>query len=87
MKSETVTLQDKRTKFRMVEVKSDKIQLDGSEKTLGLFEDNSYRDEEMGVTGGMNSVSSSKSTLTTTNFAIFPLILTLLLNFCQFSET
>ena len=87
MKSETVTLQDKRTKFRMVEVKSDKMQRDGNEKTLGLFEDNTYRDEEMIVTGGINSESSSFSTLTTTDFAIFRLILTFLLNFCQFRKT
>mgnify|MGYP006903683471 CR=1 FL=1 len=41
MKSETVTLQDKRTKFRMVEVKSDKMQVGGSEKSVGVFEDRS----------------------------------------------
>ena len=81
MRSETVTLQDKRTNVRMVEVKSDK-----SEKLLGLFEDNSYREEEIFLT----STSSGGSIYThtaTTNFRIFPLILTLLLNFCQFTET
>ena len=63
----------------MVEVKSDKIQ-EESEKTLGLFDDNSFREEEIFVT-------SYAPSQTTTNLFIFPLILTLLLNFCQLSET
>ena len=81
MRSETVTLQDKRTNVRMVEVKSDK-----SEKLLGLFEDNSYREEEIFLTR-TSSGGSIYTHTATTNFLIFPLILTLLLNFCQFTET
>ena len=90
MKSETVSLLDKRTNFRMVEVKSDKIQDsigESEEKILGLFDDDSFREEEVFLTRSNSGLSSSKASLTETNLFIFPLILTLLLNFCQFSET
>ena len=89
MKSETVSLQDKRTNFRMVEVKSDKIQdsEESEEKILGLFDDNSFREDEVFLTRSNSGLSSSKASPAETNLFIFPLILTLLLNFCQFSET
>ena len=90
MKSETVSLQDKRTNFRMVEVKSDKIQDskgESEEKILGLFDDNSFREDEVFLTRSNSGLSSSKASLAETNLFIFPLILTLLLNFCQLSET
>ena len=90
MKSETVSLLDKRTNFRMVEVKSDKIQDsigESEEKILGLFDDDSFREEEVFLTRSNSGFFSSKASLTETNLFIFPLILTLLSNFCQFSET
>ena len=38
----------------MVEVKSEKVH-GGSEKTLGLFDDNSYREDEIFLSGTNNS--------------------------------
>ena len=46
MKSDTLKIQDKRTNFRMVEVKSEKIQ-EESGKLLSLFDDNSYREDDI----------------------------------------
>ena len=75
-------IRDKTTKIRMVEVKSEKI--DGeSEKTLGLFDDNSYREDEIFLSGTNGSYKPSKAT----NLFILALILTLLVNFSQFSQT
>ena len=44
MKSDEIVLQDKRTNIRVVEVKSDSEE---SGKILGLFDDDSYREEEI----------------------------------------
>ena len=49
MKSDTVIIQDKRTNFRMKEVKSEVVS-EESEKTLSLFDDNTYRDEDNFIT-------------------------------------
>ena len=67
MKSETVSLLDKRTNFRMVEVKSDKIQDsigESEEKILGLFDDDSFREEEVFLTRSNSGFFSSKGSLT-----------------------
>jgi len=75
-------IRDKTTNVRMVEVKSEKV--DGeSEKTLGLFDDNSYREDEIFLSGTNDSYKPSQAT----NLFILALILTLLLNFSQFSKT
>ena len=66
----------------MVEVKSEKI--DGeSEKTLGLFDDNSYREDEIFLSG----TSDSYKIYLPTNLFILALISTLFLNLSQFSQT
>ena len=82
MKSERVVIRDKMTKVRMIVVKSEEVQ-EESEKTLGLFDDNSYREEEIFLAG----TNGSYKTFQPTNLFILALILTLLLNFCQFSQT
>ena len=70
-------IRDKTTKFRMVEVKSEKV--DGeSEKTLGLFDDNSYREDEIFLSG----TSDSYKIYQPTNLFL-ALILPLFLNFSQ----
>ena len=75
-------IRDKTTKVRMVEVKSEKI--DGeSEKTLGLFDDNSYREDEIFLSG----TSDSYKIYQPTNLFILALISTLFLNLSQFSQT
>ena len=82
MKSDSITIQDKRTNFRMIEVKSENIQ-EESEKILSLFDDNSYREDEIFLTRtNSKSITSISESLLT-----FTIILTLLLNFCQFGET
>ena len=82
MKSDSITIQDKRTNFRMIEVKSENIQ-EESEKILSLFDDNSYREDEIFLTRtNSKSITSISESLLT-----FAIILTLLLNFCQFGET
>ena len=66
----------------MVEVKSEKI--DGeSEKTLGLFDDNSYREDEIFLSG----TSDSYKIYQPRNLFILALISTLFLNLSQFSQT
>ena len=82
MKSETVTTRDKRTNFRTVEVKSDALN-DNGEKLLGLFEDNSFGDEEIFLTRAQNNFASSAQA----KCYIFSLILTLVSNFCQLGKT
>ena len=67
----------------MVEVKSEKVH-GGSEKTLGLFDDNSYREDEIFLSGTSND---GYQIYQPTNLFILALILTLLVNFCQFSQT
>ena len=66
----------------MVEVKSEKVQGE-SEKTLGLFDDNSYREEEIFLSG----TSDSQEMYQPTNLFILALISTLFLNLYQFSQT
>ena len=66
----------------MVEVKSEKVH-GGSEKTLGLFDDNSYREDEIFLSG----TNESQNIYQQTNFVILASILTLTLNFRQFSQT
>ena len=71
-------IRDKTTKIRMVEVKSEKI--DGeSEKTLGLFDDNSYREDEIFLSG----TSDSYKIYQPTNLVILALISTLFINLSQ----
>ena len=82
MKSETVVVMDKRTNVRMVEVKSENVH-EESEKILGLFEDNSFREEEIFL-GGSNA--NCKKYLSTKLF-IISIILTLLSNFRRLSQT
>ena len=75
-------IRDKTTKVRMVEVKSEKVQGE-SEKTLGLFDDNSYREEEIFLSG----TSDSQEMYQPTNLFILALISTLFLNLYQLSQT
>lgn len=82
MKSETVVVTDKRTNVRMIEVKSENVH-EESEKILGLFEDNSFREEEIFL-GGTNA--NQKKYLSTKLFSI-SIILTLLSNFTRLSQT
>ena len=82
MKSETVVITDKRTNVRMIEVKSENIH-EESEKIMGLFEDNSYREEEIFLVG----TNSNYKKFLSTNLFSLSLILTLLSNLCQFSQT
>ena len=44
LKSEEIVIQDRRTKFREIEGKSES---EPSEKILGLFDENFYRDEDI----------------------------------------
>ena len=78
IKSESVLIRDKTTKVRMVEVKSEKVH-GGSEKTLGLFDDNSYREDEIFLSGTNNSFQIYQ----TKNLFILAIIITLLVNFRQ----
>ena len=66
----------------MVEVKSEKVHGE-SEKTLGLFDDNSYREDEIFLSG----TSDSYEIYQPINLFILALISTLLVNFYQFSQT
>ena len=84
MKSETVTTRDKRTNFRTVEVKSDALN-DKGEKLLGLFEDNSFGEEEIFLTRAQNNFASSAQAAKLYIFSL--LILTLVSNFCQLGKT
>ena len=83
MKSDTVIIQDKRTNFRMKEVKSEKV-TEESEKTLSLFDDNTYREDDNFLTRP-NGVPSK--IVVSQNLFILASILTHLLKFCQFAET
>ena len=82
MKSQTVVITDKRTNVRMVEVKSENIH-EESEKIMGLFEDNPYREEEIFIVGN----NANYEEFLSTNLFSLSLILTLLLNLCQLSQT
>ena len=82
MKSQTVVVTDKRANVRMIEVKSENIPGE-SEKILGLFEDNSYREEEVFL-GGTNA--NYKKYLSTKLFTI-SIIFTLLSNLRRWSRT
>ena len=62
----------------MVEVKSEKVHGE-SEKTLGLFDDNSYREDEIFPSG----TNDSQKIYLQTNLVILALISTLLVNFRQ----
>ena len=66
----------------MVEVKSEKVHGE-SEKTLGLFDDNSYREDEIFLSG----TNDSQNIYQQTNSVILAIILTLLVNLRQFSQT
>ena len=56
MKSDERVVQDKRTKIRVVEVKSESEE---SEKILGLFDDDSYREDKMFPTRTNSSFEST----------------------------
>ena len=71
-------IRDKTTKVRMVEVKSEKVHGE-SEKTLGLFDDNSYREDEIFLSG----TSDSYKIYQPTNLVILALISTLFINLSQ----
>jgi hypothetical protein len=79
MKSDEIVLQDKRTNIRVVEVKSDSEE---SGKILGLFDDDSYREEEIFSTRTNSSFKSTHE-----NLFIFSLFLTLTSKLWQFGET
>ena len=69
MKSDEIVLQDKRTNIRVVEVKSDSEE---SGKILGLFDDDSYREEEIFSTRTKSSFKTTRK-----NLFIFSLFLSL----------
>ena len=69
MKSDERVVQDKRTKIRVVEVKSESEE---SEKILGLFDDDSYREDKMFSTRTNSSFESTQ-----VNYFIFSIVLTL----------
>ena len=79
MKSDERVVQDKRTKIRVVEVKSESEE---SEKILGLFDDNLHREDTMFPTR-----TNSSFELTQVNYFIFSIVLTLTSNLWQFGET
>ena len=71
MKSDEIVIRDKRTNIRVVEVKSESEE---SEKILGLFDDDSYREDKMFPTR-----TNSSFELTPVNCFIFFIFLI----FCQ----
>lgn len=79
MKSDEIVLTDKRTNIRVVEVKSDSEE---SGKILGLFDDDSYREEEI-----FSTRTNSSFNTTHENLFIFSLFLTLTSKLWQFGET
>ena len=79
MKSDEIVLPDKRTNIRVVEVKSDSEE---SGKILGLFDDDSYREEEI-----FSTRTNSSFKTTPENWFIFSLFLTLTSKLWQFGET
>ena len=80
MKSDEIVLPDKRTNIRVVEVKSDRTEESG--KILGLFDDDSYREEEI-----FSTRTNSSFKTTPENWFIFSLFLTLTSKLWQFGET
>ena len=82
MKSDQIRVVDTtRTNFRMVEVKSENVG-DKSEKTLSLFDDTSYRDEDIFSSHQQRTSNDSSSLLLgPQNLFIFAPIWTLLLKF------
>ena len=79
MKSDQIVLLDKRTNIRVVEVKSESEE---SEKTLGLFDEDSNRENKIFST----RISSSFKT-TSENWLIFSLFSTLISKLWQLGET
>ena len=79
MKSDQTVLLDKRTNIRVVEVKSESEE---SEKTLGLFDEDSNREKKIFST----RISSSFKT-TSENWLIFSLFSTLISKLWQLGET
>ena len=79
MKSDQIVLLDKRTNIRVVEVKSESEE---SEKTLGLFDEDSNREKKIFST----RISSSFKT-TSENWLIFSLFSTLISKLWQLGET
>ena len=79
MKSDQLVLLDKRTNIRVVEVKSESEE---SEKTLGLFDDDSNMKNKIFST----RISSSLKT-TSENWLIFTLFSTLISKLWQLQET
>ena len=69
LKSDEIVLTDKRTNIRVVEVKSESEE---SGKILGLFDDNSYREEEIIFSRNNSSFRSTFSI-----WLVFSLYLTL----------
>ena len=79
MKSDQIVLLDKRTNIRVVEVKSESEE---SEKTLGLFDEDSNMKNKIFST----RISSSLKT-TSENWLIFTLFSTLISKLWQLQET
>ena len=78
MKSDEIVIQDKRTNIRVVEVKSDSEE---SGKILGLFDDDSYREEEIFLTRTNSSFKTNPEL-----WFIFSLFFTLTSKLYQFGE-
>ena len=70
MKSDQIVLLDKRTNIRVVEVKSE---TEEREKTLGLFDEDSFREEEI-----LSTRTNTSFKTYPVNWFIFSLFLTLL---------
>ena len=80
MKSDQLQIVDTtRTNFRMVEVKSEHVPSGKSEKTLSLFDDTSYREEDIFLQSPTNE--SPTLLLCPQNLFIFAPIWTFLLKF------
>ena len=70
MKSDQIVLLDKRTNIRVVEGESESEE---SEKILGLFDENSYRKDEISLTRTNISFKTTQE-----NWLIFSIFLTLI---------
>ena len=80
MKSDEIVIHDKRTNIRVVEVKSDSKE---NEKILGLFDDDTYREDASFFIRTNNSSFETNPT----NCLILTLLLTLASTHWQFKET
>ena len=79
MKSDQIVLLDKRTNIRVVEVKRES---EKSEKRLGLFDEDSYREDQI-----ISRRTNTSFKTTPENLFIFSLFSTLISKLCQLGET